>query len=152
MLICLAVVNQSPGFPDQTNAFYNHPDLCTAGSSEVHGLTCHLHCGVSRATTFLLNSTATLVMLRRKVVALGTQTALHGSNVWAGSFLARPEGNLRLPSGATCTVAYQGQSVSLMAQPHIRKTAHHGCDLWAGSGLAGPEAILTLPPAALSTF
>ena len=41
------------------------------------------------ATTFLLNSAATFL-----------QTALHDSNLWAGSLLAGPEAVLTLPSSA----------------------------------------------------
>lgn len=41
------------------------------------------------ATTFLLNGTATFL-----------QTALHGSDLWAGSFLAGLEAILRLSSSA----------------------------------------------------
>ncbi len=91
MLTLFASFDRSHGLPDQSDGVCTQLDFCTAGSSsEVHDrLTCHLHCGVPRATTFLLNGTATHL-----------QTAQHGCDVWAGSFLAGPEAILRLPSSA----------------------------------------------------
>ncbi len=86
-----AIVDHSRGLPDLTDGFCTQLDFCTAGSSsEVHDrLTCHLHCGVPRATTFLLNGTAAFL-----------QAALHGSDLWAGSGLAGPEAILRTSSSA----------------------------------------------------
>lgn len=101
MLTCFATVDQSPGFPDQTNAFCTHPDLCTAGSSsEVHVLTCHLQYGVPRAT-YLLDSTATRL-----------QTAHHGSDLWTGSGLGEPEAILTLRPAALATS--KGETHQLM--------------------------------------
>ena len=74
----------------QTHVMCTQLDFCTAGlPSEVQGLTGHLHCGIPMTTTFLLNGAASFL-----------QTALHGSNLWAGSLLAGPEAVLTLSSSA----------------------------------------------------
>lgn len=53
----------------------------------MHGLTCHLHCGILRATKLLDSSWFTAFVLL---------TVHNASDLWAGSFLAGPEANLRL--------------------------------------------------------
>ena len=112
MLTCFATVDQSPGFPDQTNAFCTHPALCTAGSSsEVHVLSCHLQCGIPRATC-LLDSTATHL-----------QTAHHGSHLWTGSGLAEPEAIFTLPPAASATSKGETHQLILSFQ-HCVSASH----------------------------
>ena len=79
--------------------------FCTAASStEVHGFACHLHCGVPRATKLLDSSWCTAIDL------LTVHTA---SDLWADSFLAKPEAILRLLLAAS--FVSDGETPQLMS-------------------------------------
>lgn len=81
---------------DQTDRFCTHPDLCTAGSSEVHELTCQ---PTGQSPEEL--------------------SAHHGSDLWTGSGLARPEAILTLPpDGLSASPSETCQPILMLLVQH----------------------------------